>query len=158
METLDKHFRELTRAAFARYGFAQSELVGRWPEIAGEALALVSAPERIKYPRGSGENAQKSGGTLVVRAAPGRALELQYAVPAIIERINRFLGYGAVSAVKIVQAATWPGQVSAPRPVKELKILFEQELAAIEDESLKAALRRLGEAVARTAPGSPQVK
>ena len=158
METLDKHFRELTRAAFARYGFAQSELVGRWPEIAGEALAGFSAPERIKYPRGSGETAQKSGGTLVVRAAPGRALELQYAVPAIIERINRFLGYGAVSTVKIVQAPSWPGQGSAPPPANELKIPFEQELAAVEDQSLKAALTRLGEAVARTSPVSPQVK
>jgi hypothetical protein len=75
-----------------------------------------------------------------------------------MERINRFLGYGAISGVKIVQAASWPKPALSSRPPLELKIPYEQELAEIEDESLKAALTRLGEAVARTGPVSPQVK
>ncbi|MGL4527478.1 MAG: DciA family protein, partial [Aestuariivirga sp.] len=81
MDTLDKHFRELTRQAFARYGFSYAEVNARWPEIVGEALAQHARPERIKWPRGAGENAQKLGGTLVIAAAPGRALDLQYEVP-----------------------------------------------------------------------------
>ena len=75
METLTKHFRELTRSAFARYGFAQAELLARWPEMAGEELSRMSEPERIKWPRGLGDNAQRTGGTLIIRAAPGRGLE-----------------------------------------------------------------------------------
>jgi len=147
METLDKHFRELTRAAFARHGFAQVELAGRWPEIVGEELSGVSEPERIKWPRGAAENARKTGGTLVIRAAPGRALELQHESPRIIERINRFLGFGAIDTLKIVQAAAWPQNQPAARPVFAKK-LCEQELAAIDDGPLKAALERLGSGVA----------
>ena len=149
METLDKHFRELTRAAFARHGFAQAELVGRWPEIVGGELSGVSEPERIKWPRGAAENARKTGGTLVIRAAPGRALELQHESPLIIERINRFLGFGAIDTVKIIQAATWPQNQPITRPSSQKK-LCEQELAAIDDDSLKAALERLGAGVATT--------
>ena len=103
MERLDKHFAKLTKASFARYGFAYGELMARWPEIVGEALARHCEPERIKWPRGAGETAQKLGGTLVIRAAPGRGLDLQYQSHQIIERINQFYGYGAVTAVKIMQ-------------------------------------------------------
>ena len=157
METLDKHFRELTRSAFARYGFAQAELLARWPEIAGEELSRVSEPERIKWPRGAIDDARKTGGTLVVRAAPGRGLELQYEVPRIIERLNRFFGYGAISSIKIVQAGSWPA--TSPAPLTELpqKRLFVQSVAAIEDDGLRAALERLGAGVA-SARGSPQDK
>lgn len=147
METLDRHFRELTRAAFARHGFAQVELAGRWPEIVGEELSQVSEPERIKWPRGAAENARKTGGTLVIRAAPGRGLELQHESPLIIERINRFLGFGAIGTVKIVQVATWPRSQPATRTLPA-KSLYHQELAAIEDGGLKAALERLGSGVA----------
>ena len=125
METLDKHFRELTRAAFARYGFAYAELIGRWPAIVGDAVAQACEPERIKWPRAAGESAQKQGGTLVIRAAPGRGLDLQHETPRIIERINGFYGYGAIAAVKIMQGRTG-GKTSAacfkahppPVPVK----------------------------------------
>jgi hypothetical protein len=156
METLDKHFRELTRAAFARHGFAQAELIGRWLEIVGEELSRVSEPERIKWPRGAGEGARKGGGTLVIRAAPGRGLELQHAAPLIIERINRFHGHGAISAIKIVQAATWRGSPPATRPTPQ-RTLCEQELAAMENNPLRAALERLGAGVA-AARSSPQSK
>ena len=103
MERLDKHFEKLTKASFARYGFAYGELMARWPEIVGGALALHSEPEQIKWPRGSGENAQKLGGTLVIRAEPGRGLDLQYQTHQIIERINQFYGYGAITSIKIMQ-------------------------------------------------------
>jgi hypothetical protein len=66
----------------------------------GEDLAAVSAPERIRWPRGAGEAQQMQGGTLVVRAAPGRALELQYEALRIIARINGYLGYGAIAKLK----------------------------------------------------------
>ena len=156
METLDKHFRELTRAVFARHGFAQAELIGRWPEIVGEEMSRVSEPERIKWPRGAGESARKTGGTLVIRAAPGRGLELHHDVPRIIERLNQFLGFGAIDTIKVVQAATWNRSPAPPRPAPAKK-LCEQELAAIDDTPLKAALERLGAGVA-AAQGSPQRK
>ena len=156
METLSKHFREITKAAFARYGFAQADVVANWDAIVGEELAAVSAPERIKWPRGSGEEAQKQGGTLVIRAAPGRALELQYEASRIISRINSFFGYGAVANLKVMQAV----ELARPRPKPPAlpeKPVHEQELNAVEDTPLREALERLGRGVAG-ARSSPQGK
>ncbi len=156
METLSKHFREITKAAFARHGFAQADVVANWDAIVGEALAAVSAPDRIKWPRGSGEEAQKRGGTLVIRAAPGRALELQYEASRIISRINSFFGYGAVAQLKVLQAAELGKPRPAP-PVVSEKTVYEQEVEQVEDSGLRAALERLGRGVA-TRRSSPQGK
>jgi hypothetical protein len=157
METLFRHFREITKAAFARHGFAQADVVANWDAIVGSDLAAVSAPDRIKWPRGSGEEAQKQGGTLVIRAAPGRALELQYEASRIIAAINSFFGYGAVASVKILQAPDMPQGRRSASPLPE-KPVCEQELATLEDGPLRAALERLGRGVAGSAKSSPQGK
>jgi hypothetical protein len=157
METLSKHFREITKAAFQRYGFAQADVAAHWEAIVGEELARVSAPERIRWPRGSGEKAQKQGGTLVIRAAPGRALELQYEASRIIARINSFFGHGAVAKLKVMQAASLREGPRKPPPLPE-KPVCEQQLAALDDSPLKAALERLGRSVAATSRSSPQGK
>ena len=157
MDTLDKHFRELTRQAFARYGFSYAEVIARWPEIVGEALARHARPERIKWPRGAGESDQKRGGTLVIAAAPGRALDLQYEVPRIIERINGFYGFGAIAAVKVMAQPRAFAAPAQPRPAPA-KDFTDPVLETISDDGLKAALQRLGAAVAGANAGSPQGK
>ena len=161
MERLDKHFEKLTKASFARYGFAYGELMARWPEIVGGALAQHSEPERIKWPRGSGENAQKLGGTLVIRAEPGRGLDLQYQTHQIIERINQFYGYGAITSIKITQ-----GHLAKSKPLTnkdniiddKTEEALELRLQSIADERLKEALHRLGAGALAKRPGSPHEK
>jgi hypothetical protein len=157
METLSRHFREITKAAFARYGFAQAEVVANWEAIVGSDLAAVSAPERIKWPRGAGEEAQKQGGTLIIRAAPGRALELQYEASRIISRINSFFGHAAISGIKVMQGQGLPEAPRKPPPLPE-KPVCEQELATLDEGPLKAALERLGRGVAAASRSSPQAK
>ncbi len=158
MKTLDKEFRALTRAAFARYGFAYADLITQWPAIAGEAFAKWSEPERIKWPRAAAEE-RKQGGTLVIRVLPGRGLDLQHETPRIIERINAFYGYGAIASVKIVQGALTarkpPRPALAPlRPAAAQAL--ESRLETVADPDLKEALRRLGKGV--LSPRSPQAK
>lgn len=165
MQTLDKHFRKLTQAAFQRYGFAYAELLSRWPAIVGDALAEVTQPERIKWPRGQDgqpDRGQPGGGTLVVRAEEGRGLELHYMTPQIIDRINGFYGYGAIANVKIVQGRLHRPKLDARRDATlegvELAKL-ETRLKTIADDKLRAALKRLGSgALAKTTTGrkSPQ--
>ena len=151
METLNKHFRKLTAASFERYGFAYAELLSRWEAIVGHELAAVSAPERVRWPRrrdGQEDRGQPGGGTLVVRAAEGRGLELQYMTPQIIERINGYYGYAAVANVKVLQGKLPRKAVTANRTEPHLdapsSAKLQSRLETIGDEKLKAALERLG--------------
>jgi hypothetical protein len=147
MQTLDKPFHALTQAAFARYGFAYGELLSQWSAIAGDVIAKSCRPERISWPRQAGESRQRHGGTLILRADPGRALELHYDTPRLIERINAFYGYAAIVAIKIRQAPA-PARMNVNRPVAVLgrmqEATLDAELAGIGDEALRLALRRLG--------------
>jgi hypothetical protein len=161
MERLDKHFAALTKASFARYGFAYGELLSRWPEIVGQNLSQYCEPERIKWPRGVGEMDQKHGGTLHIKAEPGRSLELQHQTHHIIERINQFYGYGAVTSVKITQSHQY-----ARKPLKNKSNILDAqtetaltaELASISDESLRFALQKLGTGALAKRATSPQGK
>lgn len=147
MQTLDKPFRDLTQAAFARYGFAYGELLNQWAAIVGEAMSEVCKPERISWPRQSGDTRQRQGGTLVLRATAGRALELHYETPRLIERINAFYGYGAIAAIKVRQAPAPSGKPAAkaePALGPARSIALEAELAGIDDDALRTALHRLG--------------
>jgi hypothetical protein len=151
MESLARHFRELTAAAFSRYGFAYADLLTQWPAIVGDELARLCEPERIKWPRNS---ADKRGGTLILRAVPGRALDLQHEIPRIAERINSFYGYGAVGTIKIIQAPpkAKPQVPAKPELDPERAEALEAGLQGIADPALKEALHKLGRGALASRP------
>ena len=90
---------EIGRTAFRRFGFVQSSVVTRWPEIVGPTHAKVCAPEAIRFPPG-----EKNDGILQLVVVPAHAPLIQHVLPEIIERVNRFFGYNAVSRAKIRKA------------------------------------------------------
>ncbi|HPU16635.1 MAG TPA: DUF721 domain-containing protein, partial [Polymorphobacter sp.] len=76
-------------AAFRRFGFQQSAVVARWAEIVGEQYAQHCTPEALSFPSG-----KRSGGTLRVVVTGAFAPLLKAVEPQIIDRVNRFFGYG----------------------------------------------------------------
>ncbi|NJM31315.1 MAG: DUF721 domain-containing protein [Rhizobiales bacterium] len=159
METLDKHFRAISKAAFSRYGHAYGEILTHWREIAGESVAAWCEPDKLSWPKTATEDAQKSGGTLVLRVAPGRALDIQYETPHLIDRVNRFFGYGAIAAIKIRQTQLSRAKSRKPdTPDASPSVELTAKLAAVADDKLKQALARLGHGALAVKSGSPQVK
>lgn len=154
MESLSKHFAALAKESFQRHGFASEQIAAQWPAIVGEALAASAKPERIKWPRTAEAQRQKLGGTLVLRASAGLALEVHYEIPRIIERVNQYLGYGAISAVKVVQTSELPIAPPAPpkRPSAQATAQWTKSITGIEDDDLKSALARLALAVSPQGP------
>jgi hypothetical protein len=142
METLAKHFRNLTKPVFQKHGFAQAELLSRWADIAGTDIAAAARPERIRWPKGS--EAAKQGGTLHLIAKAGKALDIQYAVPTIIARINSYLGFNAITAVKVISSLELP---TPPKPATPAA--SAPHFAGIDDGDLQAALGRLALAVSQ---------
>lgn len=149
MQRIDRQFRTLTKACFARYGRGYEDLLGSWAAIAGDGVAAIARPERLRWPRGQGEG-QKGGATLVLRVMEGHALEVQHETARLVERINGFFGYEAVCAVKVLQGPL-PDRTRAlrplPAPSEATRRAVEASLNGLEDARLKDALRRLGHAV-----------
>jgi hypothetical protein len=134
-------------AAFAKQGFASTELVTRWPDIVGAEIADHSEPEKIQWPRPSRADAPEPG-ILVLRVEGPAAIEIQHLSGVVLERVNRFFGWRAVGAVRLRQAPLRRRKGTPQRPAdSEAAARVAAHLGEITDENLRAALGRLGAAV-----------
>lgn len=132
---------EVGRTAFRRFGFIQSSVVTRWPEIVGPAHARVCAPEAIRFPPG-----EKTEGILQLVVVPAHAPLIQHVVPEIMERVNRFFGYKAVAKVKLRQGEVKPpaaAKPAAPPSLRPIPLELGDSLRDIGDPELRAVLESL---------------
>lgn len=142
---------KLTRRALGRHGFDHVSVITDWDTIVGKDLAACSQPVRLSFPKG-----QRLGGTLHIRVTGPLAVQLQHMTPVLIERINTHFGYGAVADIRLHQApirkkTDQKAQMrrNLPPPPKEALAALDGELSNVEDEEIRAVLRRLGESVLR---------
>jgi hypothetical protein len=130
---------DIAGTTFKRFGFVQSAIIGRWTEIVGARYAKVSTPESIRFPAG-----KKAGGTLTLTVVGAHAPLMQHLGPLIIERVNRFFGYEAVSKLAFRQGRAPKAEARPQRPVavpipKELG----EGLREVADPELRACLESL---------------
>jgi hypothetical protein len=133
---------DIGRSAFRRFGFVQSSVVTRWPEIVGPRHARICAPEAIRFPPG-----EKTDGILQLVVVPAHAPIIQHVIPEIIERVNRFFGYRAVAKVKLRQGEVKPPpaqeRAAAPPSLKPIPMELGDSLRDIGDPELRAVLESL---------------
>lgn len=144
------------KALEAKFGPGSGDLKSRWREIVGESLALRTEPVKLV-------KARAGGATLELKVAGPVAAYVQHQAPLILDRVNLYLGAGAVARLRIVQgplsrdagrAAAPTGPVRRTRP--PLDAAAERQLAEgmaeAPDGPVKAALLRLGREVLRGSP------
>ncbi len=120
-------------------------LAERWTEIVGPRLGALSRPVRIVKGR--------SGRVLVIEAPSAAAPMIQHQSGIIIQRAQ-LGGAGQIKALRVQQTKTapkiGPRAKSMPKP-RQLSPARKQELEAyladVQDEDIRAALFRLGEAI-----------
>lgn len=142
----------VTRQVTPRRGLALGTLLTNWGEIVGPDLARDTAPVRVA--RGPGG---KGPAILHIQVAPPKALEIQHQTAQICERVNAFLGYGAIGRLKLIQEAPVVAQrrrrgveIRAMTPAEEHRLSVQ--LDGIGDPALRDALGRLGAAIRGSAP------
>jgi hypothetical protein len=138
---------DVGRAAFRKFGFVQSAVVSRWPEIVGQRYAGVSAPQSIRFPP-----TKRADGVLTLVVSSAHAPMMQHVCPEIIDRVNRFFGYPAVARVVIRQGvvARPAAKRAAPPSLRPVSAEMGDSLRAIVDPELKAVLESLARGVAAT--------
>ena len=142
--------RALDPAARAR-GFATTALLSDWPAIVGRDLARFTMPDRVIWPRRRDDETQapvkghRSGGaTLVLRIEGPRAIEVQHRSSQILERVNSYFGYQAVTEMRFLQAPIGRAAKAKRAPKPPLPAYTLPKSAGIADEGLAGALSRLG--------------
>lgn len=147
----------IIKALEAKFGPAPNDLKSRWREIVGESLATRSEPVKLVKSR-------TGGGTLELKVAGPVAALIQHQAPLILDRLNLYLGEGAVAKLRIVQGPLSrdhgrlaPAKTAAPirraRPPLDAadERQLAESLAEAPDGPLKDVLLRLGREVLRGA-------
>jgi hypothetical protein len=118
-------------------GGVLARLKAEWPAIVGPELAAATWPESLAR-----------GGTLKLRIASAKGLEVQHRAPLVIERANLFFGREAITRLTLVQG---PLPLPPPAPPPSAPALGPEEIAALDRQlavvtspELRDALARLG--------------
>ncbi len=91
--------------ALSRGGPVMAGLLSQWAAISGPALAAYTMPAKLVRLAPEPDSPEKSAASLLhLKVDPAKALEVQYAIPQIVERINQALGYKAVEGIRLIQA------------------------------------------------------
>jgi hypothetical protein len=136
-------------------GFASTEIIARWADIAGVEIAAHSEPMKIIWPRanaaGDLSDDAAEPATLVLRVEGPAALEIQHLSAVILERVNRFFGWQAIGRIALRQAPLRRREPPAPPPPldPEVAARIAATMPTIEDEDLRQALARLGASIKR---------
>lgn len=143
--------------AFRKFGFVQSALITRWPEIAGERLAKVTQPQGLRFARGT-----KAEGTLKLTVTSAAAPMVQHLTGDLMAAVNRFFGYRAVARIDIrqgvIQRRAPPSPATLPQSAR-LPAAPASNYAgvrAVADPELRAVLEGLAASLA-TRDGPPKI-
>lgn len=140
-------------------GFAEADVLVRWHEIVGADHAGKCRPVTVRY----GQN-RAIGATLIVHADSGRAPEVEHLGPMIVERVNQYYGYRAVSRLKVTQSADVAPGFAEPQaafsdqdaePTDADRSCAAEMARPIESPGLREALTRMGGHVLAQARSGP---
>ncbi|MFL2654953.1 MAG: DUF721 domain-containing protein [Alphaproteobacteria bacterium] len=146
LKAISAETERITSPIRKKRGLTEVAIISDWPKIIGNRLAQECLPLRISP--GAGAN----NGTLYIQVSGVLALELQHMQTQVIERINGYFGYQAISRVILQQAP-----VINEKPKKKIKKELTKEdttaldllLDGVTDNSLRKALRDLGQGILR---------
>ena len=138
-------FRHLAKDILGKRGFSNVDLIARWADVVGEQLADAVKPDKIVY-----SNNQRANGTLCVRVQNGAfAMILEHQKNIVLDKVNTFLGYTAVSNIKIQQDSQI--QLKPKKKIVEKKEISEEQenilqrqIDGIKDENLREKIYQIG--------------
>jgi hypothetical protein len=101
----------IVKSALAERGFHQQDIILHWASIVGASLAKHTLPQKIVFPHNQREN-----GCLHLETASVFALDIQHAEPQIVDKINTFFGYNAVTRLKLLHVPLSKFALAVPAP------------------------------------------
>jgi hypothetical protein len=138
-------------------GFATTALLTEWAAVVGQELAGFTAPDKLVWPRRTDKDAAQpqsawrdDGAILVVKVDGPRAIELQHRAEQILERVNAYYGYRAISQLRFLQAPLPAAKAKAQAP--EAHGPEAAPAPGFADKDLAEALGRLRAGVCGKAP------
>lgn len=132
----------IVKPVFKARGLMEGKVITHWPQIVGERFAKIALAESITFPKG-----KKTEGTLHLSVTSSGALLLQYSQDLLLEQVNTFFGYKALTKLRMTHDFVPPKEVVKKIPVPltdEEKRWVEDMTQDISDSDLRECLEKLG--------------
>lgn len=152
LQSLSQTLLPFAQKILGQNGFVETDIITNWEEIIGKQLAQFSFPQKIDFPRD-----KKNNGCLHLTVPSGAfAVEIKHKEKYILDKINTYFGYNAVSSLKIIQNnelcledyRTPHSSKKKLPPIKKEEEEFIKNLSnEINNENLKEILIKLGHSI-----------
>jgi hypothetical protein len=124
-------------------GFIQARILLEWDYIVTPQFAKFCIPIKVSF-----SSKQRQNGKLLLRATSSMATEISYLEPHILNRINQYFGYQAISRINLQQGPVNYRTSKQKRNEKTLseptQTILRQQVQCIQDDRLRQALLTLG--------------
>ena len=125
--------RSITKDIFTKRGFKEHKVITNWKDIVGDEISIYTIPESLTHNK-----------LLTIKCESSHALEFQYHIPKIIERITIMMGYPAVKSIRIKQGNIKNKNKAVKIKKNAIYKKYKEELNSIlnkvNDENLKKKL------------------
>ena len=137
MKSLLKITENIVEKNLSRLGSIQNHIFFNWAHIAGQ-YADITIPHKIKFGR-----KKNIDGQITIKVQNGFGLEVQYAIPLLLDQINARFGFKAISKIKIIQADIQNNFEIKKEPIKSTleNTLENLESNILPDSELKLAMQ-----------------
>ena len=137
MKSLLKITENIVEKDLSRLGSIQNHIFFNWAHIAGQ-YADITIPHKIKFGR-----KKNIDGQITIKVQNGFGLEVQYAIPLLLDQINARFGFKAISKIKIIQADIQNNFEMKKEPIKHTleNTLENLESNILPDSELKLAMQ-----------------
>ncbi len=136
----------------SKFGKIEFLILSKWPEIVGTFFADHSEPDKISRISDDFNEFDEPiyKNFLHVRVSPAAAVEFQHYRDTIIEKINSFFGYKAITDMRLQQNFTPKKKLKSLNNLyqkvisEEEKISIKNEIKVIKDKELEKSIVNLG--------------
>ena len=137
MKSLLKITENIVEKNLSRFSSIQNHIFFNWVHIAGQ-YADITIPYKIKFGR-----KKNIDGQITIKVQNGFGLEIQYAIPILLDQINARFGFKAISKIKIIQADIQKNLEIKKKPLeRNLENTLENlESNLLPDSELKLAMQ-----------------
>ena len=129
-KVLEKKFKETS--------YVELSIIKNWKEIVGNEISKKCWPNKIIF-----SNSDNLNGQLSLKVERGWAMEIEYKNQEIIENLNRFFGYKAISKINVIQDFKTSFKQEKKKIKEKLDINHLKNINNIKYEKLKKALKKL---------------
>lgn len=152
LTSISKTIRPFAKEVLGNNGHVNIELLSSWEEIVGKKIASYSLPQKLSF----GKDERTGGCLTLVVLAGAFAMEIQQNTQKIIDKINTFFGYPAVSKIKIIQRSSPDNFLVSKKTTNKMKknvVSLEEKsyitelVKNVKSEEMRNSLENIGKSV-----------